>query len=172
MLFIALGNARVEIWSPATKTTKPLEGMNLPVSAMAAAPDGKSMLFGTQGTVYRWDFTHEAAAEFLSGRHDEGSPVSAMTWSPDGRLIATAALDGTISLWDYRGRWLHTFRLSDVWGAAYRLQFSADGRYLLSQHYRQTFFVWPLDPLLLEHALDRQRARPLSPAERIMYDLN
>lgn len=172
MLFIALGNARVEIWSPATKTTKPLEGMNLPVSAMAAAPNGKSMLFGTQGYVYRWDITANPPVVFLSGRHDEGSPVSAVTWSPDSRFIATAALDGTVALWDYRGRWLHTFRFSDAWGAAYRLQFSVDGRYLLSQHYRQTLFLWPLDPSLLERALDRQRARPLSPAERIMYDLN
>jgi len=170
-LFIALENAQVERWSLATETVDMLQGLTKPVASMANAMHGKSMLFGIQGAVYRWDGGARLPEAFLSGRHNEGSDIIAMAGSPDGRFIATAALDRSVVLWNQEGRWLHTFRLSETYGAAYRLHFSDDGRYLLTEQDRKVLFRWPLHPALLERALDRQSVRPLSPAERIMYDL-
>jgi WD40 repeat protein len=60
-------------------------------------------------------------------RHE--SPVFSAVFSPDGKWIASASLDGLIKLWDARtGQELHSFRAHDK--EARVVAFSPDGRFL------------------------------------------
>jgi len=55
-------------------------------------------------------------------------PASVLSFSPNGRLLASAGLDGTIRVWDLK----NGSNLISVAGTAKRLTFSPDGRLLAS----------------------------------------
>jgi WD40 repeat protein len=62
---------------------------------------------------------------------DTGKPVRAVAYSPDGRLAATGAEDGTVNLWAAPGGRLLR-RLVKHEKAVRSVAFSADGQHLLS----------------------------------------
>src|SRR5262249_17727013 len=60
---------------------------------------------------------------------DHASGVGAVTFSPEGRRIATAGLDRTVRIWDAAtGRGIHVLRGHKV--SVNRVAFSPDGRRL------------------------------------------
>ncbi|MBW4623068.1 MAG: AAA-like domain-containing protein [Cyanosarcina radialis HA8281-LM2] len=66
-------------------------------------------------------------ANRLEGHQDT---VNAVTFSPDGQLIASASSDRTIGIWQPDGTLLQT--LKGHWGAVYSVSFSPDGKTLIS----------------------------------------
>jgi WD40 repeat protein len=77
----------------------------------------------------------------LATLHLDGS-VLAVTFSPDGRYLATASDDGTAALWDIaRGRRLVTLRHNK---AVEAVAFSPDGRYLATGSDDGTAVLWDI----------------------------
>ncbi len=56
---------------------------------------------GARGAVHLWDMKTGQLAGILEG-HTRG--VFSLTWSPDGRRLATASADGLVKLWDTAAR--------------------------------------------------------------------
>jgi WD40 repeat protein len=100
------------------------------VNSMALSPDGKELATGgIDGTVRVWDL---ASGELLRAMVGHNYYVHGLSWSPDGKVIASAGTwDGTIRLWDARTAMpLRTFK--PVKGYCYHVAWSRDGSKLLA----------------------------------------
>ncbi|MER5326641.1 AAA family ATPase [Streptosporangium roseum] len=109
----------------------PLQGHDGPVFSTRFSPDGTILATldklgsgdgGGDGAVRLWD----VATRRLLGGPLKG-PANAMTFSPDGKALATAGADGTIRLWDVATRRPLGGPLK---GPAYSVAFSPDGKLL------------------------------------------
>ncbi len=70
--------------------------------------------------------------------------VYAVSYSPDGSLIASASRDGTIKVWDGRGKSetpLHDFAVGAS-RSANNVVFSPDGKYMAGVDSQGTIFLW------------------------------
>ena len=143
-----------------TENAAAISGHNF-LSAMALSPDG-ALLASSGGwsdhTVRLWDVSRQSQVAALRG-HMQG--VSAVSFSPDGGLLASGSWDGTIRLWDaatksqvaaLRG---HTQVVSAV-------SFSPDGGFLASGSREGTIRLWDVGTREQMGLLDRHTDDVLS----------
>eukprot|EP01097_Dermamoeba_algensis_P010969 TRINITY_DN8338_c0_g1_i1.p1 TRINITY_DN8338_c0_g1~~TRINITY_DN8338_c0_g1_i1.p1 ORF type:complete len:371 (-),score=61.75 TRINITY_DN8338_c0_g1_i1:215-1327(-) len=92
-------------------------------------------------TLYLW--TPSTAKKPIARLTGHSQPVNLVSYSPDGRYIASASFDKSIKLWDgVTGGFLATFR-GHV-GSVYQVCWSADSRLLVSGSKDSTLKVWDL----------------------------
>jgi WD40 repeat protein len=68
------------------------------VSSLALSPDGKTALGASKNVINLWDPGSGKVTKFFSGNSTE--PVTAMTFSPDGKTILSGYGGGSLRLWD------------------------------------------------------------------------
>ncbi len=97
-----------------------------PIHHMDLSVDGKTLAVGCHdGTVYLLDMGARTVRP-LSGHSDQ---IRAVAFAPGGRLLASAALNGTIRLWDHAaGRMVRT--LATNVGKPQAMDYSPDGKLL------------------------------------------
>jgi WD40 repeat protein len=89
-----------------------------------------------------WNATTGKQLLTYSG-HGEGTRLSGITFSPDGKWIASAGNDATIQVWNSEtGEKL--FTLVGHTGATFGVSFSPDGQYLASSSVDRTVKIWKL----------------------------
>ncbi len=126
-------------------------GFGTRVTALAFDQDGSHLITANSaGSLYRWDFKRNKIGRIglpLSGRHT--SPVNDITFSPDGKLLATCGYDWTVHVWNYASivnRQLQPIVLDDFDTWVFGLTFSADGKRLLAGGADRTIRSWNVDP--------------------------
>jgi WD40 repeat protein len=138
--FVVDRQGRAAVWETMTgKKIMNVQGPPPPISSGALSADGKFLaLGGQQEGVVRLFSCETLSALPLAGHKDA---VRGLSFSPDGTMLASGSLDGTIRLWTIpRGEPIgtlpgHMEETSDV-------AFSPDGRTLASANIQHSVKLW------------------------------
>lgn len=111
------------------------------------SPDGARLVTYTNQAARVWN---AETGELIATIQDSAPPVTGrassvedVDFSPDGSLLATASIDGTVRVWDASTGALVTV-LSGHTNWVRRVSFTADGTRLVSASYDNTVRVWGL----------------------------
>ncbi len=121
-----------------------------PVATLACSPDGQHLAASNGASkVYlwvspnQWRVASDLGKSTFSGHADR---VTSVRFSPDGKWLATASLDGMAKLWDVAtGRCVATF--APIMGKLYVAEFSPDGKWLATAGEDRTIRMWDLTSL-------------------------
>jgi len=114
------------------------------------SPDGSRIVTCGAKLITVLDANKLDTIMILTGHRDW---VSSVSYSPDGRYIASGGDDGTIKIWDATtGALVRTLK-GHSYGVS-RVSYSPDGRYIFSCGSDATVRVWTLDNVLQEDESD------------------
>jgi WD40 repeat protein len=143
-LLAAASYREVKLIEPkANRTVHLLPGHIEAVRSLAFSADGKWLATGggvpgKRGEIKIWDVEQRVERLHFEG-HDDC--IYAVSFSPDGAILATASYDKLIKLWDTStGKEIRT--LKDHIDAVYALAFTPDGKRLVSGAADRTVKVW------------------------------
>ncbi len=134
-------NGAVILWNAATgQEARRLEGHRQQVKGIAFSPQGDRLISGDAEVARLWDVT---SGKVLHAWPVGQGGVSAVAYSPEGRLLAAAGENATAFVWDVEsGRPVH--RLHGEGTYIYALAFSPDSGSLLVGVENGSAMVWNL----------------------------
>ena len=107
---------------------------------ISSSPDGKHIAVGSIGDVkiFVLDATFDKIIYNLEGHSDV---ILSISFSPNGKLIASGSGDNTIKVWDATSG-LEIYTLKGHSNAVYDVKFSPDGKLIASGSWDNTIKVW------------------------------
>ena len=113
------------------------------------SPDGTRLAAAGSLGIWIYDTATDKEISLLTGY---GYAISALSYSPDGSILAGGSADGVIRLWDPEtGEILQT--LDRHWASIRSLVYSPDGSILASGSRDRTVHLWNLETGELLHTL-------------------
>jgi WD40 repeat protein len=155
------GDNRMLLWDVEKGTTKVLEGHTTRLRGYAVSPDGRLVASGSgeEGSLRRperypaelkfWDAA--TGKEIFSGSGTQGM-IYRVVFSPDSKLIALLADDGTVRVWDVVLR-RELFALKDD-TYLHAAVFSPDGKWILTAGFHSEIQAWDAATGRLEKTID------------------
>ncbi|MFL0157110.1 TIR domain-containing protein [Mycobacteroides chelonae] len=98
------------------------------VAAFRFSPDGRQLVAANVHNMQAWDVVTGKRIGDPWG----GGNITALTFSPNGRLLASGGMDQTISIWDAQTHQMVGEPLTGLNGTIRTLVFSSDGQLLVS----------------------------------------
>ncbi len=128
----------VKVWDFKKRKTVSVLKYSRSTSRVAFSPDGKYVAGGGIGFAYLWDAkTGKIVREF-----DEGI-VSAVAFTPNGRFVVFAYLDGVVDFYNVKTGKLSRSLKSPSDSIVY-MDISHDGKFLVTGNLGNTFRLWDL----------------------------
>jgi cleavage stimulation factor subunit 1 len=122
-----------------------------PINTIALHPSGDYLLVGTQHKVIRlYDLSTSSLSSppcytaFQNDHHHQGA-ITALTYSNDGSIFASASLDGAIGIWDaINHRRVNLIPRAHGSAAVTSVKFSRNNRYLLTSGRDNRARLWDM----------------------------
>jgi len=153
-LLAAGGIGFIRIWEVDKRRAARLPGRRIWATSLAFSPDGKLLASAAFGSVRLWDaktrryittLASRGGAFVWRRRGDRDSwGMTAVTFSPDGKLLAAPGNDNAIRVWDVGGR-KELARLRGHRRTVSSVAFSPDGSRLASASTDGTVRIWGKD---------------------------
>jgi WD40 repeat protein/predicted Ser/Thr protein kinase len=130
----------IRVWHTSDgKLLNSVSGPAPPLRSAALGPGGQFLAVTLENeNIARLYETQSARLTRLTGHRDF---VSGLGFSPDGRMLATGSMDGTVKLWDV-GTGAELATLAGHMEEATDVAFSPDGRTLASVGHREMLIFW------------------------------
>lgn len=107
-----------------------------------APNSGGILAIGCENGLFLWDAKQNSSCLLDMLQYTPNMSVDCLSWSPDGRLIATASLDGTsVHIWDVTLRKYTRLKTLSLYPIKL-IKWSPNGRYLFASTVASPFFIW------------------------------
>lgn len=145
------GDPLVKLWDTSGKLLQVFKGHQGTVRDIAFSPDGTQFVsVSVDGTAKLWQPDGKLLTTFTQHK----APISSVAYTnqaqhtndSDGILIASASTDRSVKLWQPDGMSMAT--LNGHTGAANKVEFSADGRNVISASTDRTAIVWDVNTVI------------------------
>jgi WD40 repeat protein len=157
-LAVGTGGDNIRMLYPSTaKTEYSLKQPGM-IRAMAFSPDAKLLAASSDNQMHLWDWgtSHEVTFTGHAGR------VTTVQFSPDGKRLVTASLDGTAKLWDvHSGKPVATFAPGTYKTGMGVAVFTPDGKSLVTAGDDGKIRVWDLAVFSEPKAADPRTSVPI-----------
>jgi dipeptidyl aminopeptidase/acylaminoacyl peptidase len=141
LLAMSFGTSAVHLYDADTgETVRKLDGDSRDVTAIAFAPDGRTLASAVYGTVRLWDVWSEWKCLRLTGHN---ARVTSVAFSPDGRTLASADTDGIVRLWEV-GSGKERRQIEDHWAEVTCVAFAPSGKLLATGSDDTKVLFWGL----------------------------